>query len=252
MLGDRALDDRNIFVRWVKEGRKYGLGCILVTQQPGAISKQIISQGDNFFVCTCSTKATCKRSSATTPTTATRFSASFATSRFPVTAISGAPQPAVRVSARVADFESVCQKAQAKPQPASLPIPKNGALHAIVAESVLAALQTNPRVWLYRVAAFSAEMEPGWIACSVDYLRSAVASALSQLPEVKNLDESTQWLQQTLPDEVTVIMRERQARSGYAVLQGVTRQVWALRETELRLAGGKRVQAATIEIRENL
>ncbi|MDH7503960.1 MAG: DUF87 domain-containing protein, partial [Verrucomicrobiota bacterium] len=40
----------NIFVRWVKEGRKYGLGAIIVTQQPGAISDQIISQGDNFFV----------------------------------------------------------------------------------------------------------------------------------------------------------------------------------------------------------
>jgi hypothetical protein len=26
------------------------LGCILVTQQPGSISDQIISQGDNFFV----------------------------------------------------------------------------------------------------------------------------------------------------------------------------------------------------------
>jgi hypothetical protein len=26
MLGDRTLDDRDVFVRWVKEGRKYGLG----------------------------------------------------------------------------------------------------------------------------------------------------------------------------------------------------------------------------------
>ena len=50
MLGDRTLDDRDVFVRWVKEGRKYGLGCILVTQQPSSISNQIISQGDNFFV----------------------------------------------------------------------------------------------------------------------------------------------------------------------------------------------------------
>ncbi len=50
MLGDRTLDDRNVFVRWVKEGRKYGLGCVLVTQQPSSISDQIISQGDNFFV----------------------------------------------------------------------------------------------------------------------------------------------------------------------------------------------------------
>ena len=37
------------FVVWAKEGRKYRLGSILITQQPGAISKQLLSQGDNFF-----------------------------------------------------------------------------------------------------------------------------------------------------------------------------------------------------------
>jgi hypothetical protein len=37
------------FVRWAKEGRKYGLGAILVTQQPGAIANELLSQGDNFF-----------------------------------------------------------------------------------------------------------------------------------------------------------------------------------------------------------
>lgn len=37
------------FVEWVKEGRKYNLGAIIVTQQPGAISDQLLSQGDNFF-----------------------------------------------------------------------------------------------------------------------------------------------------------------------------------------------------------
>jgi hypothetical protein len=35
---------------WVKEGRKYDLGCVLVTQQPGSIPKEILSQGDNWFV----------------------------------------------------------------------------------------------------------------------------------------------------------------------------------------------------------
>jgi len=37
------------FVRWAKEGRKYGLGAILITQQPGAIANELLSQGDNFF-----------------------------------------------------------------------------------------------------------------------------------------------------------------------------------------------------------
>lgn len=38
------------YVEWVKEGRKYDLGAILVTQQPGSIPKELLSQADNFFV----------------------------------------------------------------------------------------------------------------------------------------------------------------------------------------------------------
>ena len=32
--------ETSIFVRWVKEGRKYGLGALMVTQQPGALAPQ--------------------------------------------------------------------------------------------------------------------------------------------------------------------------------------------------------------------
>lgn len=38
------------FIEWVKEGRKYDLGAVLVTQQPGAIDHEIVSQADNMFV----------------------------------------------------------------------------------------------------------------------------------------------------------------------------------------------------------
>ena len=38
------------FLAWVKEGRKYDLGALLVTQQPGSIPVEILSQGDNWFV----------------------------------------------------------------------------------------------------------------------------------------------------------------------------------------------------------
>lgn len=38
------------FISWVKEGRKYDLGAVLVTQQPGSIPVDILSQGDNWFV----------------------------------------------------------------------------------------------------------------------------------------------------------------------------------------------------------
>ena len=47
--GSAAAED-SPFVSWVKEGRKYGLGAVLVTQQPGSIPAELLSQGDNFFV----------------------------------------------------------------------------------------------------------------------------------------------------------------------------------------------------------
>ncbi len=38
------------FVEWVKEGRKYDLGSLMITQQPGSISTELLSQGDNWFI----------------------------------------------------------------------------------------------------------------------------------------------------------------------------------------------------------
>lgn len=38
------------YIEWVKEGRKYDLGAMLITQQPGSIPVEILSQGDNWFI----------------------------------------------------------------------------------------------------------------------------------------------------------------------------------------------------------
>ena len=38
------------YIEWVKEGRKYDLGAVLITQQPGSIPDEILSQGDNWFI----------------------------------------------------------------------------------------------------------------------------------------------------------------------------------------------------------
>ena len=49
-----VLNERTVtsepYIQWVKEGRKYDLGAVLVTQQPGSIPKEILSQGDNWFL----------------------------------------------------------------------------------------------------------------------------------------------------------------------------------------------------------
>jgi hypothetical protein len=48
VLGGK-LDDSSPYVEWVKEGRKYDLGAVLVTQQPGALAPELLSQADNWF-----------------------------------------------------------------------------------------------------------------------------------------------------------------------------------------------------------
>jgi uncharacterized protein len=45
----RNLDESSPFVEWVKEGRKYDLGAILITQQPGSMAPELLSQADNWF-----------------------------------------------------------------------------------------------------------------------------------------------------------------------------------------------------------
>jgi len=45
----RKLDDTSPYVEWVKEGRKYDLGAMLITQQPGAMAPELLSQADNWF-----------------------------------------------------------------------------------------------------------------------------------------------------------------------------------------------------------
>jgi DNA helicase HerA-like ATPase len=49
VLNDRATSAAP-YIEWVKEGRKYDLGALLVTQQPGSIPSEILSQGDNWFI----------------------------------------------------------------------------------------------------------------------------------------------------------------------------------------------------------
>lgn len=48
VLGGR-LSETSPFVEWVKEGRKYELGAMLITQQPGSLAGELLSQADNWF-----------------------------------------------------------------------------------------------------------------------------------------------------------------------------------------------------------
>lgn len=47
---DKGASASQPYIEWVKEGRKYDLGALLITQQPGSIPVEILSQGDNWFI----------------------------------------------------------------------------------------------------------------------------------------------------------------------------------------------------------
>lgn len=46
---DQVKSSANPFVRVAKEGRKFGIGLVAITQRPSAISEEIRSQAENFF-----------------------------------------------------------------------------------------------------------------------------------------------------------------------------------------------------------
>lgn len=49
VIGTGANSNFTSFTELAKEGRKYGLGGVFITQQPGSIPFEILSQADNFF-----------------------------------------------------------------------------------------------------------------------------------------------------------------------------------------------------------
>jgi hypothetical protein len=253
MLGDRSLDDRNVFVRWVKEGRKYGLGCVLVTQQPSSISDQIISQGDNFFVLHLLNENDLQ--------TLKRHNAYFSDEILGF--IRGEPipgncyfwsapsQPFV-LPARVYNFESVCQQ-QAKPaKPAGTATSDPKIVRGRITEAVKEALLSNPRVWLCRVDSLCGKKEAGLLAVSRDYLQEAVAERICQDSAFNHIASAGQWLQSKLPVEIESVLKRHRVRTGFAVLAGVSRPVWVLPQTEIKLAKEKSVRTQPVDVVEGI
>jgi hypothetical protein len=253
MLGDRSLDDRNVFVRWVKEGRKYGLGCVLVTQQPSSISDQIISQGDNFFVLHLLNENDLQ--------TLKRHNAYFSDEILGF--IRGEPipgncyfwsapsQPFV-LPARVYNFESVCQPPAKPAKPARTAASDPKVVRNRVAEAVKEALLSNPRVWLYPVNSVQGKKEAGLVALSREYLQEAVAERICEDPACNHMASGGQWLQTQLPVEIESVLKRHKVRTGFAVLAGVSRPVWVLPQTEIRLAKGKSVRTQPVEVVEGI
>lgn len=50
LLSDKQVREGNPIARLAKEGRKYNLGLVYISQQPGAIAKEILTQTNTYFV----------------------------------------------------------------------------------------------------------------------------------------------------------------------------------------------------------
>jgi len=249
LLGERAMDDRNVFVRWVKEGRKYGLGALLVTQQPGAIANQIISQGDNFFVLHLLNESdlqTLKRHNAYFTDEILHYIRSE-----PIPGncyFWSAPSQPYVLPVRVLDFASVCERrvraAEARQGSA------NQNWQGLVPAMISRALAENQKLWLYRVAAFAEKKETGAVAFSADYLRNAIAGLLAESGHLPHDGSpgSTQTVHSTLVAEIEKVLRRMRARAGYAVLEGVTRPVWVLPQPNIKLVKGKTLRTGFVEV----
>jgi DNA helicase HerA-like ATPase len=253
MLGDRVLNDRDVFVRWVKEGRKYGLGCILVTQQPSSISNQIISQGDNFFVLHLLNEGdlqSLKRHNAYFSEEVLEFIRSE-----PIPGncyFWSAPSQPFVLPARVCNFESVCQRTSKPAQVIESERPDPKRLREIAATAVREALVSNPRVWLYRVSMLHGKQETGFVAVSREYLLQAVYARIAADPAIKVMPDSASWLESQLGDKIDSVLNQHKARSGYATLAGAARPVWVLRQSQIKLEKGKTVRSEAVEVSERI
>jgi hypothetical protein len=79
----------------------------------------------------------------------------------------------------------------------------------------------------------------GWLALSADYLHSAVAQVTGA-----DTDELTR--------EIAVVLQRHKARSGYAVLEGITRRGWAIPQPHLKFKPGKKPRPSPVEITDQL
>jgi hypothetical protein len=251
MLGDRQLNDRNIFVRWVKEGRKYGLGCVLVTQQPGAIADQIISQGDNFFVLHLLNYSDLR--------TLNRHNAYFSDdilSFIRNEPIKGncffwsAPDQPFVLPARVADFVSVTDHAIKPPAANAATLGDKPVAREPTAKQIrhwaMEAIAGDARVWLYPLEGPTDHQK--WIVLSHDYLANVLVEKLKANADREGTDDLPAFLETEFPDRLRAAMKHLGGHGGYAVLAGNKRSVWVLPAQTVALADGKAVKSQPIEV----
>ena len=79
-------------------------------------------------------------------------------------------------------------------------------------------------------------------------LQEIVAERICQDPTFNHIATGGQWLQSALPGEIESVLKRHKVRTGFAVLAGVSRPVWVLPQTEIKLAKGKSVRTQPVDV----
>lgn len=174
IFGGRQLDDQDIYVRWVKEGRKYGLGAVLISQQPGAIAHELLSQGDNFFVMHLLSQRDLDVLGAANAhfTSEIRGFIRDEPVRGNCYFWSAPDQPYV-VSVRVDNYEEHAVVAE----PAPRPVTPTSSYEQRLTHALVRTLAIEPRVYLYAVASVDGEAVEDVVAAAPAYLAASIAEA---------------------------------------------------------------------------
>ena len=85
-----------------------------------------------------------------------------------------------------------------------------------------------------------------------DYLHDAVHNQIAADPAFKVISDGTQWLEDRLGEEIEAVLRQHNARPGYATLAGVARPVGVLRQAQIKLEKGKGVRSEAVEVLERI
>lgn len=175
IFGGRQLDDQDIYVRWVKEGRKYGLGAMLITQQPGAIAHELLSQGDNFFVMHLLSQRDLDVLGASNAhfTPEIRGFIRDEPVRGNCYFWSAPDQPYV-VGVRVDNYEDQAVVAE---QPVHVAAPQTISYEKRLAQALVRTLAIEARVYLYAVATVDGEPVQDLVAAAAAYLAGSIAEA---------------------------------------------------------------------------
>lgn len=106
-------------------------------------------------------------------------------------------------------------------------------------KAVAAALNEDPRVWLYAVDG-EGESERASVVVSHDYLLNAIGDAFRRGLWPAPPGDLEAWLRDRMPAMVAELLGRRGGVRGFATLAGHRRPVWRLPRARLRPAPGKK------------